>query len=114
MAENGTEKTEQPTGRKLGKARDEGHVPQSVEMVSSVSLVALIAAVYLLGSQMASWAATGIRSALSCDPTVIGNSQMFLAYLQDKLVEAGMVMAPYLLVLMVPESPSPFRSAAGM
>ena len=101
MAETANEKTEQPTARRLGKARDEGQVPQSVELVSSVSVVVLVAMVYLSGSQMAAWTTAGLRKALSCDPAVVENSQIFLAYLQDKLVEAGMVMAPFLLVLMV-------------
>jgi len=101
MAESSSEKTEQPTGRRLGKARDEGQVPQSVELLSSVSVVVLVATVYLFGSQIAAWTTIGLRKALSCDPSVVENSQIFLAYLQDKLVETGMVMAPFLLVLMV-------------
>jgi flagellar biosynthetic protein FlhB len=57
--------------------------------------------VYLLGSQMAAWTTAGLRKALSCDPAVVENSQVFLTYLQDKLIETGMVMAPFLLALTV-------------
>lgn len=101
MAESASEKTEQPTSRRLGKAWEEGQVPQSSEMVSAVSVVILIATVYLFGSQLAVWTVAGMRKALSCDPSVVDNAPLFLAFLQDKLVEAGMLMVPYLLALMI-------------
>ncbi len=101
MAQSGSEKTEMPTGRRLGKAREEGHVPHSAEMVSSVSLVVLFATVYLLGSQIASWTMAGMRKVLSCDRTAMENPNLFMAYLQDQLAEAGTVMAPFLLILLV-------------
>lgn len=101
MADASSEKTELPTGRRLSKAWDAGKVPQSAELVSSVSLVALFATVYLLGSRLAHWMMASMRTALSCDRTVLDSSRLFLAHLQDKMAEAGMIMAPYLLVLLV-------------
>ncbi|NLH15515.1 MAG: flagellar biosynthesis protein FlhB [Phycisphaerae bacterium] len=101
MADASSEKTEMPTGRRLTKAREAGKVPQSSELVSSVSLVALFATVYLLGSHLAQWMMASMRKALSCDRSVLDSSGLFLAHLHDKMAEAALIMAPYLLVLLV-------------
>ena len=51
MAENdaGTEKTEQPTSKRRGKAREEGNVPKSQDFTSAVVLSVSVLAVYLTG-----------------------------------------------------------------
>lgn len=45
MADSGSEKTEQPTSRKLRKEREKGHVPLSKEVITAVSVIAMF---YLL------------------------------------------------------------------
>ena len=41
MADSGSEKTEQPTSRKLQKEREKGHVPLSKEVITAVSVIAM-------------------------------------------------------------------------
>ncbi len=101
MAEASSERTEMPTGRRLAKAREEGNLPQSTELVSAVSMVTLMAAAYFLGPTVTSWTVRGMRQAFSCDPAVVENPQAFLRYFQDKIMEAGMIVAPFLLALAV-------------
>jgi len=45
MADSGSEKTEQPTSRKLKKEREKGHVPLSKEVITAASVIAMF---YLL------------------------------------------------------------------
>ena len=53
MAEKpASERTEQPTHRKLQKARQKGNLPQSEELTAIVSLVVLVAAVALSGPNL--------------------------------------------------------------
>ena len=55
MADQIAERTEQPTARKLQKARQKGHVPQSQELSSVVTLLILIVMVALLGPYLLQW-----------------------------------------------------------
>ena len=49
MAGTGQNKTEQPTSRRLQKAREEGQVLQSQEFVSAATLLTLVGSTALLG-----------------------------------------------------------------
>ncbi len=48
MAEDDDSKTEQPTGKKLGKAREEGHIAQSQEVKTAAVLLAISVVVWLI------------------------------------------------------------------
>ena len=54
MAENedGTEKTEQPTGKRLREAREKGNVAQSRELSTATLFVAAVLALYALSGHM--------------------------------------------------------------
>ena len=60
MEESAAERTEQPTSRRLSKAHERGHAPYSQEMVSAVSLIALLAATLLMGPRFVTWACAEI------------------------------------------------------
>jgi flagellar biosynthetic protein FlhB len=50
--EQGQEKTEEPTAKKLGKAREKGQVPRSTELNTVMVLVASAAAMFILGERI--------------------------------------------------------------
>jgi flagellar biosynthesis protein FlhB len=52
MPEQAAEKTEQPTTRRLSKARGKGQVPQSQELTSIVTLLVLVAMLALLAPNL--------------------------------------------------------------
>ncbi|MBE0534081.1 MAG: flagellar biosynthesis protein FlhB [Phycisphaerae bacterium] len=101
MAESAAERTEQPTARRLSKASEKGQVPYSQDMVSAVSLIALLAATFMMGPKIVEWATTEIREGLSCDYSLLGTSQACASYFSAKLVGAALIMAPFLLTLLV-------------
>ena len=101
MAESAAERTEQPTARRLSKAREAGQVPYSQELVSAVSLVALLAATALMGPKFVEWATTEIREGLSCQCSHLASPQAFVSYVNAKVIGAAVITIPFLLTLMV-------------
>ena len=93
-------KTEKPTPRRLEKAKDEGQVLQSQEMLSAVTLISLVGAAALLGPWLVHWSRIQICEGLSCNNiTVMENSRSFIAFVNEKIIGAILVMSPFLLFL---------------
>jgi len=68
MAEKpAAERTEQPTSRRLSKAREEGQVPQSQELAAAVTLVTLLLTLTLLAPKLLNW----FQSAQILDATLL-------------------------------------------
>lgn len=96
---SGQNKTEQPTARRLEKARGEGFLPQSQEIVSAFCLLALIVAAGLFGPFLYRWAHLQIRQGLSASRDILDNSQSFVAFWNDKLVSMFWVCLPFWICL---------------
>lgn len=94
-------RTEKPTPRRLEKAREKGQVPQSQELLSALTLAALVAVTALAGPWFTTWCKNQITSGLSCDTSVLENSQVFVGFINDKITGGIMVMIPFLLALMI-------------
>ncbi len=94
-------KTERPTPRRLEKAREEGQVPQSQEMLSAVTLLALVGSSALLGPWFVQWSKTQIREGMSCQVSMLANTQAFNSFISQKIIDALLVISPFLLILML-------------
>jgi len=102
MAENpASEKTEQPTPKKLEKARTKGQVPQSQELTSIVTILVLLAAVALLSPNLMRWMQAEIREGMSCRSSVFADTQTFLDFVREKTVGVLVIMMPILVALAV-------------
>lgn len=99
MAEPG--KTEQPTPRRLEKARQEGHVPQSQEMLSAISLIVLTLLTALCGPWFVRWSKQQMIFGLSCRSIWLDNPQSFLGYAESVILEMLVILCPFLLGLML-------------
>jgi len=98
MAEKpAAEKTEQPTPRRLGKARQKGQTPQSQDLSAAVTLIVLLLALVLLGPGFFEWCRSKIESSVSVQAGVFVNSQTFLAYMNARIFEAAIVALPILV-----------------
>ncbi|MBN1818651.1 MAG: flagellar biosynthesis protein FlhB [Sedimentisphaerales bacterium] len=95
------EKTEQPTPRRLSKAREEGSLPSSTEFLSAITLITLTATTYFMGPLFLEWAAVNAKDAFSCDRTCMESPQSFLAFFAQKLLAAALICTPFLLALMI-------------
>jgi flagellar biosynthetic protein FlhB len=102
MAEQpAAEKTEQPTPKRLAKAREKGQVPQSQELPSVVTLAALVTTVTLLTPNLMQWLIMQMRQGLSCQNLVFANSRAFLNFFNTEIVNSILVIFPILVALSV-------------
>jgi len=95
------ERTEQPTYRKLQKARQKGNLPQSQELMAIASLVILVAAVALSGPSLLRWFIAQIEHGMSCENAVFADTRTFLAFIGRKTVGMILVICPILGALFV-------------
>jgi flagellar biosynthetic protein FlhB len=102
MAEQpAAEKTHYPSFRKLQKARERGHLPQSQELMSVATLLALVAMVALLAPSMTKWFVEQIKHGMSCENNVFSDPEAFIAFVKGKTVDFLLVILPILAVLFV-------------
>lgn len=101
MAEDTHNKTEQPTPRRIRKARESGNVPQSQELLSAISLLSLILITALCGPWFLKWAKEQIRIGLSCDISYMDNAQVFSGFINSLIIETLTILAPFVIVLLL-------------
>ncbi len=102
MAEqNEQEKTEEPTARRLEKAREEGQTPRSKEL--STTLVLVLGAVGLLafGPFMSERVMRIARNSFSFDRATAFDTGMASSYLMASVYEAAVALAPWLALVLV-------------
>ena len=100
MAEKpAAEKTEQPTLKKLEKARREGQVPQSQELASVVSITVLVAMVTLLAPKLMQWLVLQMKQGMSCEIGVFGDSRAFMGFLNAKIADSILIICPIFAAL---------------
>ncbi len=96
-----TERTEEPTPKRLEKAKAKGQVPQSEEAASVATLLVLVAMVALLSPTLMQWAQAEMREGMSCQSSVFADTRTFLGFVHKKVVGVLLVMAPILGALAV-------------
>jgi flagellar biosynthesis protein FlhB len=102
MAEQqGAERTEQPTVRRLAKAREKGQVPQSQELMSFASIVILLATVTFLAPDLLRWFTEQVKAGLSCDTSAFANNEAFINFINTKIIDSTIIILPILLALCV-------------
>ena len=102
MAERpATEKTEQPTHKRLSKARTEGQIPQSQEVLSLFSIVVLVTAVALLASGLVGWCTDQIKQGLGPDVSVFSGSESFAEFVNSKVASMMALILPVCAALCV-------------
>ena len=93
------ERTEQPTARRLQKARGKGNVPQSQELESVATLLALVGILAILSHWLANWAAALTREGLSCQTQVFANSDAFISFINAKIADSIFIIIPILAAM---------------
>ena len=93
------EKTEQPTPRKLKKAREKGQIPQSQELPAAVSIVVLVMILALLGSNLLQWFAVQMKQGMSCQNAVFANNKALINFFNTKITNSILVICPVFAAL---------------
>lgn len=102
MAEDSdAEKTEQPTGRRIEQAREEGQVPHSRELGSFLVLMVAAAAFWLLGGWLAERAMMIMAKGLTMEPAMLKQPELALMRLYDLSMDALISFSPLVLALII-------------
>lgn len=103
MAENqdGQEKTEDPSSRRIEESRKKGQVPRSREFNTFFMMFASSIAFVFMGSDMVLGLMDLLASGLSPERGRIFDPNYMLILLWDKIIEALMLIAPFLLMTVV-------------
>lgn len=91
------EKTEQPTPRRLSKAREKGQTAQSQDLASAVTLVVLLLSLALVAPSFFQWCKSQVEAGLSDSSETFADPQTFMAYLNARIIEALVVMLPIIV-----------------
>jgi flagellar biosynthesis protein FlhB len=95
------ERTEQPTSKRLTETRGKGNVPQIHELVSVVTLLALIVAIALSSDHLAGWAASITKEGMSCRTQIFSSSEAFIHFLNVKIIDSMIISIPIFAAMTV-------------
>ena len=95
------ERTEQPTQRRLKKAKDQGSVAQSQELPAAVSIVVLTAVLALIAPAFMQWFIVQVKDGLSCNVSVFSGPKPFVDFFAAKIAGSILIAIPILAALCV-------------
>lgn len=101
MAEGSADRTEQPTARRLQKARSEGRVAHSIELPASAVMLASMTMITLSGAWMASGLMAMCRQGFALDQSLLHSPQQLPMAAAEALSRAFGLVLPMLLVTAV-------------
>lgn len=103
MAENedGQERTEQPTEKRLRQAREDGNLPRSRELATAAVFGAGVLTLMALGETLANGALGWMRAALAPSPALLHSPERLFAHSGELLLRLLAVVAPMLLVCLL-------------
>ena len=95
------EKTEQPTPRRLRKAREKGQVAQSQELPAAVSIAVLVMVLALSAPALLQWFIIQMKQGMSGQIGVFADSKAFVNFLNAKIISSTVAMCPILAALFI-------------
>lgn len=103
MAENedGAERTEQPTEKRLREARESGNTARSRELANAAVFSAGVFALMAMAGAIAAGARGWMKAALSPDPGLRDNPALLLGHFGQLLLQLLWVVAPLALVCLL-------------
>jgi flagellar biosynthetic protein FlhB len=99
--ESGQERSEEATGKRQEKAREEGQVARSRELNTLLILLAGIGGLIIYGGDIAQFFQRTMRANFSISREVAFDQELALSHLWDTTVAAGHVMAPLFTLMMI-------------
>ena len=92
------EKTEDPTARRLSKAREEGQIARSTEITIAASVISVAIYIYLFGSSLLGNVANIFAQGLVFDSLAVLEPQVAAGRLADAMIEALFSILPILIL----------------
>ncbi len=94
------ERTEQPTPRKLDKARREGKIAHSQELPAAMSITALFAAAILMSPLLVKSFSFAIHQSIFADTGVFADTGSFAKFLNRQILQTLLWCAPFMGMLL--------------
>jgi flagellar biosynthetic protein FlhB len=98
MAETSEERTEEPTSRRLQKAREEGQVARSTELPAAAVTIASLAMIYITGEFLISKISEAFVSGFQFDRKLVHSTNLLPAIFGHELLESFILVTPLLLL----------------
>lgn len=95
------EKTEEPTDRRLEKGREEGQVPRSKELGTTLVLVCGALGLLVFGPFMSERIAGIAKNSFSFDRATVFDTGMMTSYLDAAALEAVITLIPWLTLVLI-------------
>ncbi len=95
------DKTEQPTARKLNKAREDGQVPRSSELPAAVIVIGALTMLLMTGSWLVSRLATVFANGFVFDRTTINKPLLLPAHFGDQLLSSFITVMPIMVFTVI-------------
>ncbi|MCX8017322.1 MAG: flagellar biosynthesis protein FlhB, partial [Rhodocyclaceae bacterium] len=99
--ESDLEKTEQPTGRRIEQAREQGQVPHSKELGSFLVLIVAAGVFWFMGGWVVQQAMRLMAEGLTMDAAFLKQPELALLRLHDLALDALITFSPLVLGLIV-------------
>ena len=96
--DDGQEKTEEPTGKRLSKARDEGQIARSSEINIAASVISVALFIFLFGKSLLGNVANVFAAGLVFDAQSVLEPQVAAGRLDDAMLEAFFAILPLMLL----------------
>ncbi len=90
------DKTEEPTSRKLSKAREEGQVARSTELPAAAVTIAALGMLFLTGGTLVTKLAEAFQSGFHFDRKLVHSPNLLPAIFGSEIIEAFLLIAPLL------------------
>jgi len=106
--ESDLEKTEEPSGRRIEQAREQGQVPHSRELGTFLTLIVAGSAFWMMGGWFAQRSIAIARKGFSIEAKYMREPDMMLSRLSDISVDALLTFSPLLALLLLAAVLPPF------
>ncbi|MDD5135277.1 MAG: flagellar biosynthesis protein FlhB [Phycisphaerae bacterium] len=93
------ERTEQPTPKRLEKAREKGQTPHSQEFDSFASIFVLVMASFFFAGMFNRWCVSQMVQSFSCSTPMFSDSGAFISYVNSKIISVILITLPFLAAL---------------
>lgn len=98
MSEDGSQKTEEPTARRLKRARDEGQVARSVELSAAAVMLSATLMLFTLGGAWVKLLSTYFAAGFTFDRKVLETPALLPAAFATQLTHAFLLVLPVMLL----------------
>jgi flagellar biosynthetic protein FlhB len=106
--ESDLEKTEEPTGRRIEQAREQGQVPHSRELGTFLVLLVAASAFWMMGSWFMQRSLVTARKAFTVESKYVHEPALMLSRLADISGDALLTFSPLLFLLLIAAVLPPF------